>query len=58
MNRPLASPKPLTGGKVLFMLLAFFAVVITVNVIMARLAGPALRSIAPTAPAWLMRMRS
>ena len=38
MNRPLASPKPLTGGKVLSMLLAFFGVVIAVNVIMAKLA--------------------
>jgi len=38
MSRPLASPKPLTGGKVLFMLLAFFGVVIAVNVTMARLA--------------------
>jgi len=38
MTRPLASPKPLTGGKVLFMLLAFFGVVIAVNVIMAKLA--------------------
>jgi nitrogen fixation protein FixH len=38
MNRPLASPKPLTGGKVLFMLLAFFGVVIAVNAIMAKLA--------------------
>jgi nitrogen fixation protein FixH len=38
MNRALASPKPLTGGKVLFMLLAFFGVVVAVNVMMARLA--------------------
>src|SRR6202046_2333983 len=38
MSRPLASPKPLTGRKVLFMLLAFFGVVIAVNVIMAKLA--------------------
>ena len=38
MNRPLASPKPLTGAKVLFMLIAFFGVVIGVNLIMARLA--------------------
>src|ERR1700757_690958 len=32
------SPKPLTGFKVLLMLLAFFGVVIGVNVIMMRLA--------------------
>src|ERR1700688_3648135 len=38
MSGPLASSKPLTGGKVLFMLLAFFGVVIAVNVTMARLA--------------------
>src|SRR3984957_11312951 len=38
MSRPLASPKPLTGGKVLFMLLAFFGVVFAVNAIMAKLA--------------------
>jgi nitrogen fixation protein FixH len=38
MSRPLASPKPLTGRKVLFMLIAFFGVVIAVNVIMAKLA--------------------
>jgi len=38
MSRPLASPKPLTGGKVLFMLIAFFGVVIAVNGIMAKLA--------------------
>jgi nitrogen fixation protein FixH len=38
MSRPFASPKPLTGGKVLFMLLAFFGVVIAVNAIMAKLA--------------------
>src|SRR5476651_654585 len=38
MSRPLASPKPLTGGKVLFMLIAFFGVVIGVNAIMAKLA--------------------
>ena len=37
-SRPLASPKPLTGRKVLFMLVAFFGVVIAVNVIMAKLA--------------------
>jgi nitrogen fixation protein FixH len=38
MNRPSISPKPLTGAKVLFMLLAFFGVVIGVNMIMMRLA--------------------
>jgi nitrogen fixation protein FixH len=38
MSRPPVSPKPLTGGKVLFMLVAFFAVVIGVNMIMMRLA--------------------
>src|SRR5450631_2557727 len=38
MSRPLASPKPLTGRKVLFMLVAFFGVVIAVNGIMAKLA--------------------
>ena len=38
MSRPLASPKPLTGGKVLLMLVAFFSVVIAVNMIMAKLA--------------------
>lgn len=38
MNRPSVSPKPLTGGKVLFMLVAFFGVVIGVNMIMMRLA--------------------
>ena len=38
MSRPLVSPKPLTGGKVLFMLIAFFGVVIAVNGIMAKLA--------------------
>ena len=32
MSRALISPKPLTGRKVLFMLLAFFGVVIGVNV--------------------------
>jgi nitrogen fixation protein FixH len=37
MNRPQA-PKPLTGRKVLFMLVAFFGVVIGVNLIMMRLA--------------------
>jgi nitrogen fixation protein FixH len=38
MSRPLASPKPLTGRKVLLMLIAFFGVVIAVNVIIAKLA--------------------
>jgi nitrogen fixation protein FixH len=38
MNRSLASPKPLTGGKVLLMLVAFFGVVIGVNAIMMKLA--------------------
>ena len=38
MKRPPVSPKPLTGGKVLFMLIAFFGVVIGVNMIMMRLA--------------------
>jgi nitrogen fixation protein FixH len=37
MNQPLAS-KPLTGRKVFFMLVAFFGVVIGVNLIMMRLA--------------------
>ena len=38
MSRSLVSPKPLTGRKVLFMLVAFFGVVIAVNVLMAKLA--------------------
>jgi nitrogen fixation protein FixH len=38
MSRPPVSPKPLTGGKVLAMLLAFFGVVIGANMIMMRLA--------------------
>lgn len=38
MNRPSVSPKPLTGGKVLAMLLAFFGVVIGINMVMMRLA--------------------
>jgi nitrogen fixation protein FixH len=38
MNRPLVSLSPLTGGKVLFMLVAFFGVVVGVNMIMMRLA--------------------
>src|SRR3954454_15163229 len=38
MSRSLASPRPLTGRKVLFMLVAFFGVVIAVNMIMMKLA--------------------
>ena len=38
MSRPPVSPKPLTGGKVLSMLVAFFGVVIGVNMIMMQLA--------------------
>jgi nitrogen fixation protein FixH len=38
MQRSAVSQKPLTGGRVLLMLLAFFGVVIGVNVTMARLA--------------------
>ena len=38
MNRTSVSPKPLTGAKVLFMLLTFFCIVIGVNMIMMRLA--------------------
>jgi nitrogen fixation protein FixH len=38
MSRLPVSPKPLTGGKVLFMLVAFFGVVIGVNMIMMTLA--------------------
>jgi len=38
MNSVPVSPKPLTGRKVLFMLVAFFGVVIGVNMIMMRLA--------------------
>jgi len=38
MSRLPVSPKPLTGGKVLAMLIAFFGVVIGVNMIMMRLA--------------------
>ena len=34
MSRPFVSPKPLTGRKVLFMLVAFFGVVIGVNMVM------------------------
>jgi len=38
VSRALVSPKPLTGGKVLFMLVAFFGVVIGVNLVMMKLA--------------------
>jgi nitrogen fixation protein FixH len=38
MRRPRATPKPLTGRKVLAILVAFFGVVIAVNVVMAKLA--------------------
>jgi nitrogen fixation protein FixH len=38
MNRSLVSPKPLTGRKVLLMLLGFFGVVFGVNFLMATLA--------------------
>src|SRR3954467_15429207 len=38
MSRSLASPTPLTGRKVLFMLVAFFGLVIGVNMIMMKLA--------------------
>jgi nitrogen fixation protein FixH len=38
MSKPLVSPRPLTGRKVLFMLIAFFGVVIGVNLIMMKLA--------------------
>jgi len=38
MNTSLASPRPLTGRKVLAMLLAFFGVVIGANLVMMRLA--------------------
>jgi nitrogen fixation protein FixH len=38
MNRALVSPKPLTGAKVLFMLIAFFGVVFGVNFLMMKLA--------------------
>jgi nitrogen fixation protein FixH len=38
MSRSPVAPKPLTGGKVLFMLIAFFGVVLGVNMIMMRLA--------------------
>jgi nitrogen fixation protein FixH len=38
MKGSFASPKPLTGGKVLFMLVAFFGVVFGVNFLMMKLA--------------------
>ncbi len=38
MRRASVSPKPLTGRKVLFMLVAFFGVVIGVNMVMMKLA--------------------
>src|SRR3954463_3123017 len=38
MSKPVVSPSPLTGRKVLFMLIAFFGVVIGVNAIMMKLA--------------------
>lgn len=38
MNRSLASPRPLTGRKVLVMLVAFFGVVVGVNMVMMKLA--------------------
>lgn len=38
MSRPPVSPKPLTGGKVLAMLIAFFGVIFSVNMVMMRLA--------------------
>jgi nitrogen fixation protein FixH len=38
MSRSPVSPKPLTGGKVLTMLVAFFGVIIAVNLVMMRLA--------------------
>lgn len=38
MGRALVSSRPLTGGNVLFMLLAFFGIVIAVNLIMMKLA--------------------
>jgi nitrogen fixation protein FixH len=38
MSKPLVSPSPLTGRKVLLMLVAFFGVVIGVNMIMMKLA--------------------
>src|SRR5438477_1282039 len=38
MNHPIAAPRPLTGRAVLFALVAFFTVVIAVNLLMAKLA--------------------
>ena len=38
MSKSIAAPKPLTGRKVLFALIGFFAVVIGVNMIMMKLA--------------------
>jgi nitrogen fixation protein FixH len=38
MRWPSVSPKPLTGRKVLFMLVVFFGVVISVNMVMMKLA--------------------
>jgi nitrogen fixation protein FixH len=38
MNKPIAAPRPLTGRAVLISLVAFFAVVIGVNLLMAKLA--------------------
>ena len=38
MSRTFVAAKPLTGGKVLFMLVAFFGVVIGVNMVMMKLA--------------------
>ena len=38
MNGSPVSPKPLTGGKVLAMLIAFFGVIFSVNMVMMRLA--------------------
>ena len=38
MNKPLASPKPLTGRTVLLILISFFGVVFSVNFVMMKLA--------------------
>jgi nitrogen fixation protein FixH len=38
MSKPIAAPRPLTGRVVLFSLIAFFAVVISVNLLLAKLA--------------------
>jgi nitrogen fixation protein FixH len=38
MNKPMVAPRPLTGRVVLISLLGFFAVVIAVNLLMAKLA--------------------